>query len=80
LYKNQEGTVMRNKKYRRDGSNTEAESAQRLSLEEIEEVAGGGEISGDDPDQELLKSNAKSYGGDLSAAMRSEAIRKLTGR
>ena len=71
---------MEDRKYYMDGYNNSTESAKALSIEEIEDVAGGGEISGDSPDQELLRSNAKSYGGDLSAAMRSEAIRKLTGR
>ena len=72
--------MMEDRKYYMDGYNNSTESAKALSLEEIDDVAGGGEISGDSPDQELLRSNAKSYSGDLSAAMRSEAIRKLTGR
>ena len=71
---------MEDRKYYTDGYNKDAESGQALSIEEIEDVAGGGQISGDAADQELLRSNAKSYSGDLSAAMRSEAIRKLTGR
>lgn len=71
---------MEDRKYYTDGYYNDAESAQTLSIDEIEDVAGGGEISGDVADQELLRSNAKSYGGDLASAMRTEAIRKLTGK
>jgi len=66
---------MKNKKNIGNGYNEDAESAQLLSLEEIDEVAGGDIIE----DSELLRCNAKTYAGDLSAAARSEAIKKVLG-
>ncbi len=66
---------MKNKKNIGNGYNEDAESTQLLSLEEIGEVAGGETAE----DRELLRCNAKTYAGDLSAAARSEAIRKVLG-